>query len=61
MAKEREYLNQTYGPKGVGWTLNRQALITEKSGSYDFLDITLLDGTQRFIYFDINSFYGKKF
>jgi hypothetical protein len=60
VAEEYEYLSQTYGPRGVGWTLNRQALISEKSGSYDVLDITLSDGTQHFIYFDINSFYGKK-
>ena len=61
ISMEYGYLNKTYGPKNVGWGLNLQYIIKEKSGWYDVFDITLRDGTQQQIYFNINSFYGKTF
>jgi hypothetical protein len=56
---ELEYIESLYGEKGRDWELKKQALISENTRSYDLIKITLSNGSQKTIYFDITNFYGK--
>jgi hypothetical protein len=42
-----------------GSKVNRQALLSQNGKSYDRLDITTADGTEKTIFFDISGFFGK--
>ncbi|MGQ9608584.1 MAG: hypothetical protein ACUVWN_04750 [bacterium] len=56
---EYEYLEKRFGKRGKDWKLNMQSLIEESKKIYDMMDLTLSDGTEKTIYFDITSFFGK--
>lgn len=56
---EYEYLEKRFGKRGKDWKLNMQSLIEENKKMYDMMDLTLSDGTEKTIYFDITSFFGK--
>ena len=57
---DREYacLSARYGQRGTGWDLQRQSLLMHEGKKYDRMDITLADGTERTVYFDITAFFG---
>lgn len=56
---EYEYLEKRFGKRGKDWKLNMQSLIEKSKKIYDMMDLTLSDGTEKTIYFDITSFFGK--
>ena len=59
VAVEYEYLEEKFGKRGLGWKLNRQSLLSINNKYYDEMDLTLSDGTQIVLYFDITDFFGK--
>lgn len=56
---EYAYLEENFGARGRDWELDMQSLIEEDGKMYDRMDLKFSDGTQKTIYFDINSFFGK--
>jgi hypothetical protein len=57
---EYQYLNQRFGPEDVAWRLVKEDLVQTDTRTYEVLTIVLTDRTQRTIYFDITSFFGKR-
>ena len=55
IAKEYEWLKANY----PGYSLIKQSLKENSKKMYDVMQIKTVDGTEKEIYFDINSFYGK--
>lgn len=56
---EYRYLEQTFGQRGVDWTLDRQVLLQVEGRPYDEMRIHLADGTRRVVYFDLSDFFGR--
>ena len=56
---EYEYIQSLYGNKGSDWEFNKQMQYDNNSKSFDILEIRLSNGSEKTIYFDITSFYGK--
>lgn len=56
--QEYEHVAARFGPRGVGWNLRGQSLLQANGRAYDRLDITLADGAERSLYFDITAFFG---
>jgi hypothetical protein len=54
------YLENRFGKRGTDWSLDQQSLLDEDGAYYDAMDITLSDGSNLTIYFDITDFLGKK-
>jgi len=55
IAKEYEWLKVNY----PGYSLIRQSLKENSKKMYDVMQIKTANGTEKEIYFDINSFFGK--
>jgi hypothetical protein len=55
---EYEYVTKIHGPKGAGWKLESQALVSRDGKHYDVLKITLSTGESKSYYFDITRFFG---
>lgn len=61
---EYDYVSSKFGSYGEGWTLVKQRVkgVEQSDGSELMLDtlfVSLADGSERTISFDITSFYGK--
>lgn len=56
---EYAWLEEHFGERGRDWEFLMQALLQHEERSYDRLDIRLADGTDKSVYFDITSFFGK--
>jgi hypothetical protein len=57
--REYQWLERTFGARGVDWQLVVQVLLHDADRYYDMLRIRLADGTEKEIYFDITTFFGK--
>ncbi len=56
---EYSYLSRKYGVKGTDWNLVRQTLLNIDDRWIDQMDISLADGTEIVLYFDITKHWGK--
>jgi hypothetical protein len=56
---EHLLLAQRYGPRGRGWTLERQDLLKLAGRVYDAYAIVLQDGTGRTLYFDVTDWLAR--
>lgn len=59
VAAEYAYLSRQYGTQGVDWECTLQRVGTFGARTVDILSIQIKDGSQRQVYFDVTSFYGK--
>lgn len=63
---EKQYLTERFGldaqaaHPGAGWTLERQALIHHDGGPHDALTISLPDGSERTVFFEVSGFFGRR-
>jgi len=55
---ENQYLSEKFGQHGLDWNKIGQSLIEIENKQYDRIDIELMDGTSKKVYFDISEFYG---
>jgi hypothetical protein len=58
---EYRVISEKYGKKGVDWNLKQQRLLHNKNQYYDMIEITLKNGSEIALYFDITDFFGKGF
>jgi hypothetical protein len=58
---EYRVISEKYGEKGVDWNLKQQRLLYNKNKYYDMIEITLKNGSEIALYFDITDFFGKGF
>ena len=57
---EYRYLASRFGSRGTDWELDHQAMRQAPEGrSFDVMTITLEDGTQQTVFFDITEFFAK--
>lgn len=54
-----DYLARRFGMQGRDWHFRKQSLLQEKGRCYDRLDVTLADGAERSVFFDISAFFGR--
>jgi hypothetical protein len=58
---EYKIISEKYGKKGVEWNLKQQRLLQNQGHYYDMIEITLKNGSEVALYFDITDFFGKGF
>ncbi|HEY1960569.1 MAG TPA: hypothetical protein VGH28_33390 [Polyangiaceae bacterium] len=58
VAAEYKYLEDLYGPRGQGYTVDGQSLLDDAGKSFDRLDIKV-SGQPKAVYFDITDYFGK--
>jgi hypothetical protein len=62
---EKQYLTECFGLDAntaapqPGWKLENQSTAQSSGRHFEFLTITLVDGSQRTVWFDITEFFGK--
>jgi len=62
---EKHYLTERFGIDAntaapqPGWKLEKQSTAESSGRHFDCLTITLVDGSQRIVWFDITAFFGK--
>jgi hypothetical protein len=56
---EYQYLSEKFGVRGTDWQLKMQFLMEDKGKSYDMMKISLKDGRELDVFFDISEFFGK--
>lgn len=56
VAAEYQYIEEKFGKD---WRRRSQALLKEDGVYYDRIDLVFSDGSEKSIYFDITSFWGK--
>jgi len=59
VAAEYKYLEMLHGQRGVDFNVGSQALLEDGGRSFDKLDVTLKDGTNLAVFFDITEYFGK--
>lgn len=59
VAAEYKYIEEKFGKNKRDWRRRSQALIKKEGVYYDRIDLVLSDGSEKSIYFDITSFWGK--
>lgn len=62
VTSEYQYISNRFGKRGIDWELEEQRLrsFDEIGKHYDMINIRLMDGTKKTLYFDITSFFGKE-
>lgn len=56
---EYQYLSEKFGIRGKDWNLKLQSLAHKEEKSYDVMRISLKDGREIDVFFDISEFFGK--
>jgi hypothetical protein len=59
VSAEYDYVERVCGKRDVDYTLGMQMLRSQNGRDYDVLEIKMKDGSTRYFWFDITSFYGK--
>ena len=57
--EEHEHIDRICGSNDIGVKSVEQNLIKENQKIYDMFAIKMDDGTERILYFEITSFFGK--
>lgn len=59
ISAEYGYIAERWGTRGRDWRMTFQRLVERGERKYDRIDIQLKDGSERTLYFDVTSFFGK--
>jgi hypothetical protein len=52
-------LTQRYGDRNEDWTLKHQELLRVNTAVYDTYQIVLVDGSERWVYFDVTEWLAR--
>ena len=52
-------LAKWFGERGKNWTMKRQAMLQVDGRTYDTYDVTLTDGTERQLFFDVTEWLSR--
>lgn len=57
---EHDYLAYKFGERGEDWDFHQQMLIKKEGRVYDQIDILLVDGEKKSVFFEVTSFHKRK-
>ena len=55
---EQMLLQKWFGRQGTDWTRQQQDLLQQNGRTYDVYRVTLVDGSERMLYFDVTEWLG---
>jgi len=56
---EHMLLRKWFGERGKNWTLMRETMLQMDGRTYDTYDVTLTDGSERRLYFDVTDWLAR--